>query len=314
LQNKSQYTDFKGYIIFHNAVCACEHICLNADINDIFGNIFHFRRMTQTRKSRGRPREDKRDTPTNQSLERALGLLKTISLHDGMSLTDLSEATGLAPSTAHRLLNSLSGHELVSWEDTSQKWSIGIEALRIGMAFQRRNKILLAGRSEMTQLMQATGETVNMAMLDRFDVVFVSQVECEATIRAYFRIGERRAIHASGIGKALLAEMPDARVNDFLRTHKLSRFTPTTLTEPDAMRAELTLIRERGWSLDDEEANSGMRCIAAPVFNEFGEARAGISLSGPTTRLTQTRLAELGTMVKATAARITRLIGGHLLT
>jgi IclR family transcriptional regulator, acetate operon repressor len=286
------------------------------ELSDIFGKLFHFYIMTQAqpRKSRGRPREDKRDAPANQSLERALTLLKVISSHDGMSLTELSDATGLAPSTAHRLLGSLSGHELVSWEETSQKWSIGLEALRIGMAFQRRNKILLAGRPEMTKLMEATGETVNMAMLDRFEVVFVSQVECEATIRAYFRIGERRAAHASGIGKALLAHMTEARIEQYLRDTPLTRFTTATLTEPEAMRAELASIRLHGWSLDNEEANSGMRCIAAPIFNEFGEARAGISLSGPTTRLTLERLPELGAMVGATAARISSLIGGHLLS
>lgn len=269
------------------------------------------------RRPRGRPREDKwpkDDVKTNQSLEKALGLLKALSDHDGLTLTELADKAGLPPSTTHRLLGTLSGHDLVACDESTQKWSIGIEALRIGMAFQRRNKILLAGRPVMTELMEATGETVNMAMLDTFQVVFVSQVECQEPIRAFFRIGERRASHASGIGKALLAEMSPDRFDQFLQTHTLTRFTPATLTEPQGLRDELATIRRRGWSVDDEEANPGMRCVAAAIFNEYGEARAGISLSGPSARLTGDRLPELGAKVRAAADRISKLIGGHLLT
>lgn len=275
--------------------------------------------MTEPTRSRprGRPREDrlKPEVPAaNQSLEKALGLLKTLSAHDGMSLTELSREAGLAASTAHRLLATLSAHDLVAWDEPSQKWSIGIESLRIGMAFQRRNRILTAGRPEMLRLMEATGETVNLAMLDGFEVVFVAQVECEAPIRAFFRIGDRRSAHASGIGKALLANLTETALDALLKRQDLPSYTPKTLTTPDALRADLSAVRERGWSLDDEEANLGMRCVAAPVFNEHGEARAGISLSGPSLRISDARLPELAQQVRDTAARITELIGGHLLS
>ncbi|MBW8880581.1 MAG: IclR family transcriptional regulator [Asticcacaulis sp.] len=269
--------------------------------------------METMRRPRGRPREDKAEVKTNQSLEKALGLLKALSSHDGMTLTDLSQAAGLPPSTVHRLLGTLSAHDLVAFDEATQTWAIGIESLRIGMAFQRRNKILVAGRPIMTGLMEATGETVNMAMLDRFQVVFVAQVECEAPIRAFFRIGERRAAHASGIGKALLAHQPEARLNLFLRSESLVRLTERTFCQPEALRADLARIRARGWSLDDEEATPGMRCVAAPVFNEFGEARAGISLSGPAMRLTDARLEDLGAQVKAAAEAISERIGGQWL-
>jgi IclR family acetate operon transcriptional repressor len=269
------------------------------------------------RRPRGRPREEKflkEDVKTNASLEKALSLLKVLSDHDGLTLTELADKADLPPSTTHRLLSTLSGHDLVANDEPSQKWSIGIEALRIGMAFQRRNKILVAGRPIMTDLMEATGETVNMAILDGFQVVFVSQVECQEPIRAFFRIGERRASHASGIGKALLAEMTPERIDQCLRSQTLTRFTPATITEPQALLEELAMIRKRGWSVDDEEANQGMRCVAAAIFNEFGEARAGISLSGPSTRLTPDRLSELGHQVRAAADRVSERIGGHLLT
>jgi len=269
------------------------------------------------KRPRGRPREDrlKPEAPAaNASLEKALGLLKTLSIHDGMSLSELSREAGLAASTAHRLLATLSAHDLVAWDEASQKWSIGIESLRIGMAFQRRNRILTAGRPEMLRLMEATGETVNLAMLDGFDVVFVAQVECEAPIRAFFRIGDRRSAHASGIGKALLSQLNEATLAGLLRRRDLPRYTERTLITPEALHADLSLIRQRGWSLDDEEAHIGMRCVAAPVFNEYGEARAGVSLSGPSLRLSDARLTDLSRQVREAAQRITHLIGGHLLS
>ena len=270
--------------------------------------------MEPVRRPRGRPREDKAETKTNQSLEKALGLLKALSAHDGMTLTDLSQSAALPPSTAHRLLGTLAAHDLVAFDETTQTWTIGIEALRIGMAFQRRNNILAAGRPAMTALMEATGETVNMAMLDKFQVVFVTQVECEAPIRAFFRIGERRHAYASGIGKALLAHLPPARLDALLRSETFARLTPATLCTPADLRADLEVIRQRGWSLDNEEATPGMRCIAAPVFNAYGEARAGISLSGPASRISPDRIETLAVQVKTAADAISQRIGGRLLT
>jgi IclR family transcriptional regulator, acetate operon repressor len=240
--------------------------------------------------------------------------LKTISQQDGVTLTDLAEQTGLAPSTAHRLLTTLAARELVTISDTDQKWSIGVEALRIGVAFQRRNKIAFAGRTDMLALMESTGETVNLGLLDDDDVVFVAQVECREPIRAFFRIGERRAIHCSGIGKAMLAQMPAAKVRGLLQRHVLTRFTTNTIVDAALLSADLEQVRARGWALDNEEANLGMRCIAAPIFNEYGEANAGISLSGPAARLTPERINALGEAVRAAAGRISNSIGGHAAT
>lgn len=263
------------------------------------------------RRARGRPRKEEQPAiKANQSLDRALVLLKVISQHDGVTLTDLSAVADLPPSTTHRLLTTLADHKLVEMVEAEQKWTIGIEALRIGMAFQRRTKLAILGRADMLELMERTGETVNLGLFDEGDVVFISQVECHEPIRAFFRTGERRAIHASGIGKALLAEMTPAKVDRILQQKGLPVFTPRTITDPQRLAVELQAIRDRGWSLDDEEANPGMRCIAAPIFNEFSEAIAGISLSGPSARLTSDRIALLGPEVRAQADKLTRLIGG----
>lgn len=245
-----------------------------------------------------------------QALDRALGLLDILAQSDGISLSELSHRANLAPSSAYRLLTTLAARGFVEFLERDQQWAIGVEAFRTGMAFPRRFSIATAGRGIMQELMHASGETANIAIFEGGEIVFVSQIESLEPIRAFFRTGERRPAHASGIGKALLAEMSRAAVERIIATKGLPRFTEKTLTEPQALFVDLALAHRRGWALDDEERNAGMRCIGAAVFNEYGDPVAGISISGPVARLDDVAVARLGPLVMASAAEITRLVGG----
>jgi IclR family acetate operon transcriptional repressor len=141
-------------------------------------------------------------------------------------------------------------------------------------------------------------------------VVFVSQVETHQAIRAFFRPGTRTAFHASGIGKAVLAHLDEERVAAIIKKAGLEAFTEKTLSTMPALTRNLAEIKARGWSVDDEERNFGMRCVAAAIFNEFGEPVGGVSVSGPTVRVTPERLFEIGPAVRDAAAAITAMIGG----
>ncbi len=266
-----------------------------------------------TKAARGRPRGSGAETQgaSVQALDRALRLLELLSGADGLTLTALAQASGLAASTVHRLLATLAAHGFVEVDDQDQTWTIGVEAFRVGQAFHRRFEVATMGRPVMRELMEATGETANIAIFEGGDVVFISQIESHEPIRAFFRAGERRNAHASGIGKALLAEMPRERVERLVRDKGLPRFTDATITDAERLFADLAEIRRRGWSLDDEERSRGMRCIAAPIFDENGEAIAGVSISGPAGRLEAERVERLGPLVRGAADAITRAIGGH---
>ncbi len=262
-------------------------------------------------RQRGRPRATSVAEPGSvQALDRALNLLDVLATCEGISLSELSQRTKLAPSSAYRLLQTLARRGFVEFLERDQLWAIGVEAFRTGMAFQRRYSIASVGRGIMGDLVQTSGETANIAIFEGGEIVFVAQVESQEPIRAFFRSGERRAAHASGIGKALLAEMPRRTVERVIAERGLERFTERTITEPAALLAELGRAHVRGWALDDEERNLGMRCIAAAIFNEFGDPVAGLSISGPVARLDDARVAVLGPMVTAGAAEITRLVGG----
>jgi len=266
----------------------------------------------QEKRQRGRPRlyRENGEAGTVQSLDRAVRLLQLVAHGNGLSLTEIAAAAGLAPSTVYRMLTTLHGHGMVEFEETRQLWFIGVETFRIGSAFLHRHKLLEIGRTVMHDLMACCGETANLAVAEETCVVFVSQIETHEPIRAFFRPGTRSPLHASGIGKAVLAARPPERVEELLRAGHLRRFTPKTLVAPDALLADLASIRERGWSIDDEESNLGMRCVAAAIHGVHGEPIGGISVSGPTVRLTAERAAEFGPRVLDAAETITRAIGG----
>ncbi len=268
----------------------------------------------EVKKLRGRPRSMKlvaESTGSVQAIDRGLAVLAIIAGSDGLTLTDLSQRAGLAPSTAHRILASLEAHQFVFHDEERGLWLIGVGAFEVGTAFLRNRRLAGIGRLVMHELMERTGETVNLGIEDSGEVVFISQVESHSALRAFFRAGSRAAIHASGVGKALLAEMPDARVREILYKRGLAKFTERTLVAPADLFHQLGEVRRRGWAVDDEERNLGMRCVAAAIFNEYSEAIAGVSVSGPTVRFTPERAMELGPLVHRAAEEISASIGGH---
>jgi IclR family transcriptional regulator, acetate operon repressor len=267
---------------------------------------------TLEKRRRGRPRAFNQPAEPNavQSLDRALRILAIVAEADGLSLSEVAERSGLAASTAYRMLTTLAGHRMVEFDEQAQLWSVGVEAYRIGSAFLRGRKLVDRARLAMQSLMEKTGETANLGVAEDDCVVFVSQVETHQAIRAFFRPGTRSPFHASGIGKAILAHLGAARVEAIMERTGLESFTDRTLSRRKDLAADLAVIRRRGWSVDDEERYPGMRCVAAAIFNEFAEPVGGLSISGPTVRVTPERLDALGPQVREAAEEVTHMIGG----
>ncbi len=267
--------------------------------------------ITEKRK-RGRPRLAKPESTAAkvQALDRGLQILGALARINSSTLSELALHVGMPPSSAHRILSTLHDHGFVEFDDTTQEWAIGIGAFRVGSAYLVRTNLIEAARKVMRKLMLDTGETANLGIEDNGYVVFVSQVETHNPIRAFFRPGTRGHMHASGIGKALLANMTRREVEAILQKTGMPEFTPNTLTSPKQLFADLEICAERGWSLDDEERYLGMRCVAAPIYNAFGETVAGISVSGPTVRFSGEIVQKTGPVVRDAAEAVTAMIGG----
>ena len=265
----------------------------------------------QLRAKPGRKASENTVRSSVQVLDRSLKLLDLVASADGAALTELSDQSGMAPSTVHRLLTSLANHGMVTHDSETGAWTIGLKAFEIGNAFLRFRKLGTISRPFLKQLMEHSGETANIGIEDGGDVVFISQVESHAPMRAFFRPGRRGPIHASGIGKAILSTWDNAGIERLLTPRPLARFTEKTRDTLPKLLTDIETIRTRGWSIDDEEHTLGMRCLAAPIFNEYGEAIAGISVSGPAVRLLDETLTALGPVVKAAADGVTQAMGGR---
>ena len=261
--------------------------------------------MTEETRKRGRPRgraAGSEDSGGVRALDRALDILDVIAGGGGLTLTEIAQRLDLAPSTVHRVLVTLAARGVAESDNTTQTWHVGPTTFRHGSAFMRRSGLVERARPVLRRLMEVTGETANLGILDGDAVLFLSQAETHETIRAFFPPGTRSPLHASGIGKALLAHMRAFELRSLMREMQLKQFTPMTLAAPQALLDDLALIRARGYSLDNEERSLGMRCIAAPIFDLAGEAAAGISVSGPLSRMGDARLQAMSECV-ITAAR-----------
>jgi IclR family transcriptional regulator, acetate operon repressor len=267
---------------------------------------------TVEKRLRGRPRTVADEGAGVQSLDRAIGLLRLVADGSGLSLTELSTRSGLAPSTVYRMLTTLQRHGVAEFDEANQLWFVGVELFRIGSSFLRRRKLAERGRAVIENLMLTTGETANLAIADGPSVVYVTQAESHQAIRAFFRPGTRSPLHASGIGKLILAFSPHAKREALLAETQLEAFTPHTLNTRGALDADLGRIIKRGFSLDDEERNIGMRCIAAPVFNEFGEPFGGVSISGPSVRVEPRFIERIAPLVVDAGRTLTHAIGGRI--
>lgn len=266
------------------------------------------------KRPRGRPRSATTDTTpgTVQALDRGLTLLRELANAHSITLSDLATRAEMPPSSTHRILSTLQKHGYVEFDEARQEWMIGIEAFRIGNTYLVRTNLVEAARKTLRHLMEETGETANLGIADNGDVVFVDQVETHNPIRAFFRPGTRGHMHASGIGKSLLSNMPRRDVEKIIQLKGQPEFTQKTLTTAEGLFSDLDTTRQRGWSIDDEERYAGMRCVASTIYNTFGEVVAGISVSGPTVRFPNHVISELGPKVKQAAAEVTNAIGGKL--
>jgi IclR family acetate operon transcriptional repressor len=247
-----------------------------------------------------------------QSLTRGLQLLQRLGeAEGGVMLTDLAQTVGLPNSTTHRLLTTLEAMGFARQTPDLGLWQVGVEAFRTGNAFLRGRDVVEQARPHLYHLMEEAGETANLALLHEDRAVMVYQVECHEMMRMIVHIGGAVPLHASGVGKAMLAAMGDEEVKALLHRHGLTRYTSHTVDSPARLAQDIAASRARGFALDDEEHAVGLRCAAAAILDEEGRPLGAISISGPAARLSRERLLELGSRVAREAASITRELGGR---
>ena len=262
---------------------------------------------------RGRtPSESSTGSAQVQSLTRGLSILDCLARAEGgLTLTDIAHRVTLPPSTTHRLLSTLERGGFVYQAGDLGHWYVGLHAFTVGPSFLASRDWVAQSHPYMRRLMEQAGETANLAILDGTEAVFIDQVQCRETMRTIVRLGSRVPLHASGVGKAIFAALPDEQIEAILKVKGLPRITENTITAPETMWASVRVIRQRGYSFDDEEHLIGTRCVASPIYDEHAEVLGAISLAGPVSRLPDARIKLLGPVVAHIAEDITKKLGGR---
>lgn len=268
--------------------------------------------MKQTEKvRRGRPASSSASVAQVQSLSRGLQILEAIAdAKQGALLTDLAADLALPLSTAHRLLNTLEQRGFVRQAGEQERWFIGSSGFKVGTAFLASRDFVVQTKPLMKALVAQVGETSNLSVLESQAAVIIAQEQCSEMMRMMVPLGSRSPLHASGVGKAMLAYMPVSERKSLLASLPLPQITPWTLITQDALERALEEIKVQGWAYDDQEHALGLRCIAACIFDENSTPIAAISVSGPLTRISDQRARELGEVVKGCAMQATAYLGG----
>lgn len=248
-----------------------------------------------------------------QAVDRALAILEALAQAGSpLMLTSISAEVGLNISTVHRLLNALLNHGLVE-QDYQGRYRLGIKAFEIGNRALYSLDIRSIARPVLHQLVDDFNETANLAILDKYEVVYLDQVESTNIVKMLARPGTRAPAYCTGSGKVLLAYLEKDKLNKYLEEVSLLPYTSATITEPLQLRRELEKIRQQGFAFDQGEREEGVRCIAAPIFNHLKTVIATISLSGPANRLTPELLSgKIATAVVGAANIISHNLGYNI--
>lgn len=247
-----------------------------------------------------------------QAISRAFAVLRLFRDRGGdLGTVQVAQELGLTLSTVHRIIRALMFEGYLAQNKDNDRYYLGAGALLLGQAAQRDFGFDVV-RNVLHRLADQTGESVNLGMLDGEAAVVVQRVESSQPLRFSQPPGTRVVLHASSMGKALLAFNDEFSEYVSALGDRPPRLTPHTHRTTAGLRADLRRIRERGWSTDDEESMSGVRCVGAPVLDESGKARAAIAVQAPAVRMPDSRFDELGPDLVRAAKEIAGLIPpGH---
>ncbi|HEX7359673.1 MAG TPA: IclR family transcriptional regulator [Bryobacteraceae bacterium] len=245
-----------------------------------------------------------------QVLDRVFQILDVLAgSNHGIGLAELAGRLGVHKSTTHRLLMVLESGRYVERITSTGQYRLGSRLIELGLSAAAQLDVYEISRPHLRALAEEAGETAHLAVLREGEIVSIVKAEGTQNLRTPITVGTRTPAHCTSLGKAILAFGPPERVDDFLKDRKLKAYTPKTITSPVRFKAELRAIRECGYSVDNEEREIGLRCIAAPVWNSVGEVIAAISVAGPAFRITEKRIPGLSRIVMGVAGRISSSLG-----
>lgn len=248
-----------------------------------------------------------------QSLQRAFELLEHLSgSPDGMPLTALAAACGMHKSTVHRLLSSLIGLGYVKQDEAGGRYRLTLKLFELSGRVVDGMDVMQLAKAPLEHLRDLTQEAVHLVVREGTDIVYLHKADSKnSSIRMFSRLGMRRPLYCTAVGKSILATMSDDEVQSIWARSDIRAYTQHTITTIEALMAELAKVRAVGYALDNEENELGVRCIGAAVRDYTGRGRAALSISAPITRMSDKRVLMLAPDILQASAEISAELGFH---
>lgn len=258
--------------------------------------------MTVSTPARGRGR-------TIQSLARALDLLELLCRHgQELGVTELAHALRLSKSTVHGLISTLVHRGYLRQNPVTAKYWLGVRLLELGSAVETQLDLVQLATPVIRHLVDEYRETAHLVTHDEGEVVYIHKLECSESLRMCSQVGRRLPLHCTGVGKAIAAFLPPYDLDAIVARRGLPARTGNTITDLARFRSELATIRAQGVAFDHEEAEEGLKCVAAPIFDHQGLVVAALSLAGPAYRIDAKRT-QLVAAVRAAAMAVSTSLG-----
>jgi DNA-binding IclR family transcriptional regulator len=225
-----------------------------------------------------------------QALDRAFAVLDLLGESETpLGLAQVASSLQLHKSTAHRFLMVLERHRMVE-RTTNGKFRLGLRLFDFGNRAIEQYDLRDRAQPHLRRLVAETEETAHLCIMEAARVIYIDKIEPARSVRMITRVGASNPMHCTSVGKAILAFLPEDRANEVVRRTKFERFTHRTIPNAEALRAEMEKTRRRGYAVDDEEFEEGLRCIAVPLLDAQRLPVAAVSISGPSFRVTAQKL------------------------
>jgi IclR family KDG regulon transcriptional repressor len=249
---------------------------------------------------------------TTPSVTRALGILELfLNEQNPLSVPEMVDRLGLPRTTTHELVNTLvhSGY-LRRDAKLPNKVFLGAKVLELGNVYAAKLDLITEGRRIAEEIVARCDETVQMAILEGTEAIFVAKVECSKMVRLVSGVGTRLPAHCTAVGKMLLSSLPEPVINDLYKGQDtLDKMTENSISSLSQLKHELSVVRKRELAYDDCESNADVRCVAAPIYNHTGHMAAAISISVPISRMTLSKQDELSVILRKGAEVVSRNLG-----
>ncbi|WP_413735793.1 IclR family transcriptional regulator [Sodalis sp. RH21] len=248
--------------------------------------------------------------PIIQSVERALRILDLFDEHaTELKITDISIKMGMHKSTLHSLLKTLQVQGYIDQNPENGKYRLGMKLVERGNLVVNSIDIRQKARSFLLDLSIKTGQTTHLGILDGKEGVYIDKVEGKMAVISYSRIGRRLPVHSTAIGKVLLSFMPAGEIQALLENYQYTRQTPNSITDEARLLAELNEVRARGYALDNQENEQGVKCVSVPIWNVERRVIAAISISTLVARTSEAEFSQYITLLTQAGRELSQQLG-----